>query len=314
MNAEAEAVRPFSNPVSEPSSGSSPVSGGVRLGQQDEIKVASSPSNSEVKGKKTLEGPSVVMEDAEWDQINAAPYVPDRNTASTFNVAAQSSEAGLLSRRLPVPDREERLSFLTGSRNFEEKSAQEGIIPGRSSRKRTHDARTRDSQYSAAQNSEPAFAVPQNRDVEGESRATPRPQSWLQRWMPKPSGATGFKTPQYAGSTPSKNRRLSLDSDSVGGEQEPSPSRAGSHRDDQYHQNANPPFAGEYPVPSAAAMAIVGAANRRSVPLPPQRVGTRIAVWPATAGMLMRRAAESESPEVLTAQVDVEVVVEARHE
>lgn len=311
MNAEAEAVRPFSNPVSEPSSGSSPVSGGARSGQRDEIKVAS-PSNSEVKGKKTLEGPSVVMEDAEWDQINAVPYVPDRGTASTFNVAAQSSEAGLLSRGMPVPDREERLSFLTGSRNFET-SAQEGTIPGRPTRKRTHDARTRDSHYSAAQNSEPAFAVPQNRDVEGDSRATPRPQSWLQRWMPKPAGATGFKTPQFAGSTPSKNRRLSLDSDSVGGGDGPSPSRAGSHREDQYHQNANPLFTGEYPVPSAAAMAIVGAANRRSVPLPSQTVGTRIAVWPATAGMLMRRAAESESPEVLTAQVDVEVVVEARH-
>lgn len=105
-----------------------------------------------------------------------------------------------------------------------------------------------------------------------------------------------------------------MDSDSVGGEQEPSPSRAGSHRDDQYHQNTIPLFTGEYPVPSAAAMAIVGAANRRSGPLPPQRVGTRIAVWPATAGMLMHRAAESESPELLTAQVDAEVVVEARPE
>jgi len=144
--------------------------------------------------------------------------------------------------------------------------------------------------------------------------------------------ATVFKAPQSSGSilpgqssSHAKNRRLVQDSvvdgeqvDEAGsGVQEQHTSSAmqtanpwaGSNLDN-LHSNANPLFPGFYQVPSAAAMALVGAASRRAVPLPPQRVGTRIAVWPAIAGIQLRRSAESESAEFLTPEVEVEVVVE----
>lgn len=340
LNAEPlRELKPFSNLVCEPSSGSSPVPGGTVMScQQDGFKVATA-SSSGVKGKMTLEGPSAVMKDAERDPLIAADKETLRGgtTASTFNVMAQSSEAGLLSIRKPMPGMEDRPGFIRRNNSFcgdaenpvkLSINSQEDKIPERLSRKRRHDART-NSQFAAVQNSEPQIPLAMQSIVGDDSRATSRSQSWLQRWMPssKPTGATGFKAPQSGGSTPStaKNRRLVQDSNIVDGEQVEKagseqhtametgedPSRARPHPDNHRHHNANPLFPGIYPGPSAAAMAIVGAASRRVVPLPPQRVGTRIAVWPAIAGFPLRRATtESESPEVLTPQVDVEVVIE----
>lgn len=333
LNSEAEIareLRPFSNLVCEPSSGSSPIPAAAVACQQDGLKVPVD------EGKITLKSPSARVKDAPRDQL-VTVQEPRGGTAS-FNVMADNSD-GLLSRRSPIQGTEVP-GFIQGKNVSVEPAnvkpsvnAQEDK-PDRSSRKRSHDARTSDSPF-AAQNSVPQnqptpSSVLQNQPfLEDDSRATPRSQSWLNRWMPslKPTG-TVFKGPQASGPVPpgpssshAKNRRLVQDNllhveqvGEVGPEErrtqvtqtaDPWP----SHNSDYRRRTSNPLFPGSYPFPSAAAMALVGAASRRLAPLPPQRVRTRIAVWPAIAGMQLRRT-ESETPEVLTPQVEVEVVAE----
>lgn len=330
LNAEAEPVRelkPFSNLVCEPSSGSSPVPGGAVSCQQDGLKLGRA-SSSGVKGKVTLEGPSGLRKESERDQL--ATDRETRGVTASFNFMAQSSE-GLLSRK-PMPGMEgpgftQGNNFCGEPENVKLSINAQEDKPGRYSRKRSHDARTSDSQF-AAQNSEPIpSVVPQNQpSVEDNTRTTPRSQSWLQRWMPssKPA-ATVFKAPQSCGSilpgqsSHAKNRRLVQESvvDEAGSDvqeqrrtsaMQTADPWAGFNSNNPHINNSNPLFPGFYSVPSAAAMALVGAASRRAVPLPPQRVGTRIAVWPAIAGIQLRRT-ESESPEVLTPEVEDEVVV-----
>ena len=337
LNREAGTVKeiiPSSNSVGEASSGSSPVPGGGAVPrQQDGFKIEAV-SSSRVRGENIIGGPSAPVKDVDMEQVIPDKEIP--GVTASFNAMAQSSE-GLLSRRKhPMPGmeghglRQENLSGQAENAKLS-MNAQEDKL-GRSSRKRSHDERAKDSQF-ALQNSETfALADPQDQSsAENESRATSHSQSWLQRWMPssKPT-ATAFKAPQSSGSmlpgqlaSHAKNRRL-VQGSIVSGERDEAGSEAqGQHatseieragpwagsNSDNHHRSTNPLFPGFYPVPSAAAMALVGAASRRGVQPPPQRVGTRIAVWPAIAGIQLRRT-ESGSSGGLPPQSEVEVVVE----
>jgi hypothetical protein len=62
--------------------------------------------------------------------------------------------------------------------------------------------------------------------------------------------------------------------------------------------------------PSAAALALVGAASRKTVPLPPQRIGTRVAVWPAIAAGGQVEGSESGFQGGILLQPEVRVIVE----
>ena len=324
-------LRPCINMVSEVSSGSSPIPCGAVSHQLDGSKIEAA-SRSGFRGGNMI---SASVKSTEMDQV-----IPDKDTpggAANFNALGQSSEV-LLSRQkhsMPGMDghglRQESISGQAENVKLSV-NAQEDKS-GRSSRKRSHDARASESQF-ALQNPETISLVePLNQSFAGNERRTaPHSQSWLQRWMPSPKPSTTvFKAPQPCGSVPpgqlsshAKNRKLVQDSITPGeqlvgadldGQEQQRTSQiqktglwAGSSSGN-HHRRSNPLFPGFYPVPSAAAMALVGAASRRAVPLPPQRVGTRIAVWPAITGTQLRRT-ESGSSGSLPPQAEVEVVVE----
>lgn len=324
-------LRPCSNLVCEPSSGSSPVPGSSVSRQQDGFKIEAA-SSSGVRGENLIGGPSTLVKDAEREQITPDKETPGRT--ESFHAMAQISEDPLR-RKYSVADME-----VHGLRQDKNSSGQaeltinaQGDKSGRSSRKRSHDAGASESQFALKNSEAISLAEPQNQlSGENVSRAAPRSQTWLQRWMPssKPL-ASDFRAPQPCGSIPpgqlsshAENRRLVQDSIGQGGRSdEAGPDAQEQHKTpniekadlwarsnlDNYHRGSNPLFPGFYPVPSAAAMALVGAASRRPVPLPPRRVGTRIAVWPAIAGIQLRRT-ESGASGVLPPQIEVKVVVE----
>ncbi|KAG0583450.1 hypothetical protein KC19_3G136800 [Ceratodon purpureus] len=324
-------LRPCINMVSEVSSGSSPIPCGAVSHQLDGSKIEAA-SRSGFRGGNMI---SASVKSTEMDQV-----IPDKDTpggAANFNALGQSSEV-LLSRQkhsMPGMDghglRQESISGQAENVKLSVNAQEDNS--GRSSRKRSHDARASESQF-ALQNPETISLVePLNQSFAGNERRTaPHSQSWLQRWMPSPKPSTTvFKAPQPCGSVPpgqlsshAKNRKLVQDSITPGeqlvgadldGQEQQRTSQiqktglwAGSSSGN-HHRRSNPLFPGFYPVPSAAAMALVGAASRRAVPLPPQRVGTRIAVWPAITGTQLRRT-ESGSSGSLPPQAEVEVVVE----
>lgn len=204
-----------------------------------------------------------------------------------------------------------------------------GDRPGKSSRKRSHDAGTR-IYGTHAQNPENSSVDPNYLPKRDISQAPPQTQAWLQRWMssPRPKALPGsthnvFSSEQAP--THAKNRKLVQDSTvqgellnhtgsafrAQGGPQdlEVGDSRLGtSYRGDcQESSLFCPEF---YSLPSAAALALVGAASRKAVPLPPQRIGTRVAVWPAIAGEGQVEGNESGFQGIILLQPEVRVIVE----
>nr|PNR28894.1 hypothetical protein PHYPA_027586 [Physcomitrium patens] len=333
LNTETKAMsqlKPWSNLVSEASSGSSPVLGdavscGIQricLPSQSSEKLLTSTdstmlvpppkylskerhqqvkvdleatSSSRVQGGNVLNEASALVKDVEEENS----LFRKQTFGSTARLCDDAQRPDVSPRGKSFANKEahgfsEEKNLCHQSGHAKCSDAQ-GVRQERSSKKRSHEARTGESNF-ASQNFESLHgAGPQiESGVEEDSRTTPRPQPWLQ-------------------STPHGNR---LDATGVD-KQEQHMSSAGEGSSqwagsdfDHYHRRSNPLRQGFYQLPSAAAMALVGAASKRAVPLPPQRsVGTRIAVWPAIAGMQLRRT-KSGTREVSAPQVEVEVVVE----
>jgi hypothetical protein len=206
-----------------------------------------------------------------------------------------------------------------------------GDRPGRSSRKRSHDAGTR-IYGTHAQNPESSCVDPNYLSKRDTSQARPQTQAWLQRWMssPRPKALPTSTHNAFAGRfsseqapTHAKNRKLVQDS-TVQGESfnhtgpafraqwRPQVQEIGdcslgaSYRGD--FQDSSLFFPGFSP--SAAALALVGAASRKTVPLPPQRIGTRVAVWPAIAAGGQVEGSESGFQGGILLQPEVRVIVE----
>uniref|UniRef100_A0A7I4C4Z9 Uncharacterized protein n=1 Tax=Physcomitrium patens TaxID=3218 RepID=A0A7I4C4Z9_PHYPA len=364
VNTEAEGMRELrscSNLVCEASSGSSPVpceNHCVRLPSQSTDKHLAStgpimpgPSakysskenyhqrkgnleGSGVQGGYTLKNPSALVTDVEKEQSPVDKQT--RGGATKIGATAQSPDN--FRKREFAANREyhafnegKNISGQSGSAKFLDA---QGDRSERSSRKRTHEARTGASQSAFKDSETPSVVVPQNEFGVEELKTTPRAQSWLQRWMPssKPvipvfEASQGFSSqmPTKQSSSHAKNPRLVHDNtihgqrlDEAGSavleEHRPSAmERSGQlarSNFENYHRRSSPLCPGFYPLPSAAAMALVGAASRRAAPLPPQRsVQTRISVWPAIAGIQLRRT-ELGSPGVLSPQVEVDMVEE----
>lgn len=208
--------------------------------------------------------------------------------------------------------------------------------PGRSSRKRSHDAGTR-IYGTHAHNPENSCVDPNYLSKRDTSQAPPQTQAWLQRWMssPRPKALPASTHNAFAGRfsseqapTHAKNRKLVQDSTVQGeffnhrgpafraqwrpqdlevGDSSLGPRYRGDFQDSSLF------CSGFYSLPSAAALALVGAASRKTVPLPPQRIGTRVAVWPTIAGGGQVEGNESGFQGGTLLQPEVRVIVEEGH-